>query len=216
MIISTKNTLFGKLFDSLGINKSFHKYEPIDIDSEASVISPVEARVAHIGEINQEGIITSKNNRIVNLRDLIGNYANHFSEGTYINFYLSPLNKHFWVTPCNGQFVYTQKNEGKSFFSAFVGLENMFGIEMFSKAVKKNASISSVLQAKDFMVAMIAVGSINVNRIHVDYEEKKQYNAGVPCGYFSLGSSMLLCFPTSQEFLVKEGAPVKIGERIVK
>ena len=87
---------------------------------------------------------------------------------------------------------------------------------MFSKAVKKNASISSILQTKDFMIAMIAVGSLNVNRIHTDYEEGINYKKGIPCGYFSLGSSMLLCFSNHQEFLIKEGDLVKMGDKIVR
>jgi len=215
MTISTKNSLIGKFMDFIGVNLKYHQYEPIDIDM-VSIISPVEAKVAHIGVINKGGMIISKRNREVSLKKLIGNYANQFSKGSYINFYLSPLNKHFWVTPSNGRFVYTQKNEGKSWLPVFTGLENLFGIEVFDRAVKRNASIGSIFQTDNSLIAMIAVGSLNVNRIHTDYEEKINYEKGTPCGYFSLGSSMLLCFSTSQYFLVKEGAPVKIGEEIIK
>jgi len=214
MKIETKNSLIGKLFDVIGINKAFHKYEQVKIDNGATIVSPVEAKVAHIGKIDSEGNIISKNNKKVNLKLLIQEYSQNFYKGVYINFYLSPNNKHFWVTPCEGSFIYTQKNEGKSKFPIFLGLENIFGIEMFSKAVKKNASISSILQTKDFMIAMIAVGSLNVNRIHTDYKERINYEKGTPCGYFSLGSSMLLCFSNPQNFLIKEGDLIKIGDRI--
>lgn len=86
---------------------------------------------------------------------------------------------------------------------------------MFSKAVKKNASIGSVFQTAKFSIAMIAVGSLNVNRIYTDYEENIQYKKGIPCGYFSIGSSMLLCFPDYLKVLADKGTHLKIGDRIL-
>ena len=62
---------------------------------------------------------------------------------------------------------------------------------------------------------MIAVGSLNVNGVHIDYEEMKNYKKGTPCGYFSIGSSMLLCFPNYLKILVDEESNVKIGQRIL-
>ena len=218
MKLSTKNSLVGKIADRLGINKAFHEYTKINVDfNEAVVISPVEARVAHTGTIDQKGMLISKNYKKIMLKKFIGSYANKFLNGKYINFYLSPHNKHFWVTPYDGMFVYTQKNEGKSRLPVCVGLENILGIEMFSRAVKKNASIGSVFQTKNFLIAMIAVGSLNVNRIHADYEEMKKYKKGTACGYFSIGSSMLLCFPSHchLKILVDEKCSVKIGQKIL-
>jgi phosphatidylserine decarboxylase len=86
---------------------------------------------------------------------------------------------------------------------------------MFSKAVKKNASIGSVFQTNKFSIAIIAVGSLNVNRIYTDYEEQKNYQKGTPCGYFSIGSSMLLCFPDYLKILIKKGDDVNIGQQIL-
>ena len=216
MKISTKNSLIGIIADYTGANKKFQKYAEIDIDSDnAVVISPVEAKVAHIGKIDEKGILISKNHKKVSLNNLIGDYANQFLGGNYINFYLSFFNKHFWVTPYDGMFTYTQKNEGKSWLPVFVGLENFLGISMFSKAVKKNASIGSIFQTKDFSIAMVAIGSLNVNKINVNYEEGKTYEKGFRCGYFSIGSSMLLCFPNHLEILIDEGYDVEIGQRIL-
>ncbi len=216
MKLSTKNSLVGKIADYLGLNKNFHEYTKTNIDTnDTAVISPVEAKVMHIGNIDPKGMLISKNNKEIRLEELIGNYANQFVDGKYINFYLSPSNKHFWVTPYNGTFIYTQKNEGKSWLPVYTGLENILGIEMFSKAVKKNASIGSIFQTEDFPIAMIAVGSLNVNRIHTDYEEMRNYNKGTPCGYFSIGSSMLLCFPNHLKILIDEKSNVKIGQRIL-
>ncbi len=213
---STKNSLVGKIADYFGLNKKFHEYEKIITEpKDTAVISPVEAKVVHIGNIDSKGMLISKNNKEIRLEELIGNYASQFSGGKYINFYLRPSNNHFWVTPYDGMFTYTQKNEGKSWLPVYTGLENVLGIEMFSKAVKKNASIGSIFQTEDFQIAMIAVGSLNVNRIHTDYVEMQKYKKGTPCGYFSIGSSMLLCFPDRLKILIKKEYNVKIGQRIL-
>src|SRR5690606_28455313 len=119
--------------------------------------------------------------------------------------YLNPGNKHFWVTPSDGMFTYTQINEGKSRLPVYIGLENILGIQMLPSAVKRNASIGSVYKTKDFLLGLIAVGSLNVNRIHIDYDEMQEYKKGTPCGYFSIGSSFLVCFPAHLQLLVGEG-----------
>ena len=213
---ATNNSLIGKIADSLGINKKFHQYKETNIDPlDKALISPVEGKVEHIGSINDDGILISKNNKEISLKELIGENYKQFINGKYINIYLSPLNEHYWVTPDDGLFIYTQKNKGSAVLPLFIGLESLFGIEMFSKAVKKNASIGSVFQTEKFPIAMIAVGSLNVNRIYADYEENKKYKKGTPCGYFSIGSSMLLCFPDYLKIIVEKHEKVKIGQRIL-
>ena len=213
---ATNNSIIGVIADSLGLNKKFHLYKETNIDPlDMALISPAEGKVVHIGNINDNGILISKHNKEVRLKELIGQYYKQFTGGKYINIYLSPLNDHYWVTPDNGKFIYTQKNKGKAVFPVYIGLENLFGIEMFSKAIKKNASIGSVFQTDKFQLAMIAVGSLNVNRIYTDYEEQKNYQKGNPCGYFSIGSSMLLCFPDYLKILVEKGDNIKIGQRIL-
>ncbi len=213
---ATNNSLVGRIADILGLNKKFHQYKDINIDlQDKALISPVEGKVVHIGNIDKDGILISKFNKEVRLKDLIGDYYKQFTGGKYINIYLSPMNDHFWVTPDNGKFIYTQRNKGKAIFPVFLGLENLMKVELFSKAVKNNATVGSVFQTPKFPIAMIAVGSLNVNRIFTDYEEQKEYKKGVPCGYFSIGSTMLLCFPDYLNVLVKKGDNIKIGQRIL-
>lgn len=216
MEVETNKSLIGKIADSLGINKKFHQYKELSIDHlDKAIISPVEGKVEHIGSINADGILISKNNKEISLKELIGENYTQFINGKYINIYLSPLNEHYWVTPFDGRFIYTQKNKGSAIVPIFIGLESLLGIEMFSKAVKKNASIGSIFQTAKFPMAMIAVGSLNVNRIYTDYDENKNYKKGTPCGYFSIGSSMLLCFPDNLKILVENHENIKIGQRIL-
>ena len=44
---------------------------------------------------------------------------------------------------------------------------------------------------------------------------QRNYQKGTPCGYFSIGSSMLLCFPDYLKILVEKGNNIKIGQRIL-
>lgn len=216
MQLSTKNSLIGRIADNIGLNEKFHRYKKIYTNpNDNALISPVEGRVVHIGNINNEGMLISKRNKKIRLKELIGNNYNQFSGYRYINFHLSPLNLHFWVTPCDGMFTYTQMNEGQAIFPVYIGLEHLSGIAMYHKAVKRNATIGSVFQTKYFPIVMIAVGSLNVNRIHTDYEEMQNSKKGTPCGYFSIGSSMLLCFPAHLKTLIDIGSDVKIGQRIL-
>jgi len=216
MKLSTKNSLIGRIADHVGLNEKFHRYQKISVDpNNNALISPVEGKVIHIGNIDDEGVLISKRNKKIRLEELIGKNYNQFAGYRYINFHLSPLNLHFWVTPSDGMFTYTQINEGKATIPIYLGLEYLSGIAMYHKAIKKNATICSVFQTKNFPIVMIAVGSINVNRIHTDYEENQDYQKGTPCGYFSIGSSMLLCFPNHLEALIDEGSNVKIGQRIL-
>jgi phosphatidylserine decarboxylase precursor len=217
MILKTKNSLRGFVADKLGINRIFRRYANLEIDSNEDVlVSPVEAKVKTIGKINSNGEIMSKGDKIVKLESLLGEQTSRFADSSYINFYLNPFNKHYWVTPYDGTISYIKKREGEAIFPVLIGLENLTRISMMNKAVKRNASISTILETKNFPIAMIAVGSLNVNRIHADYVEGRQYVKGDECGYFSIGSSMLLCFPNYLETLVQENDKVRIGQMIIQ
>lgn len=160
-------------------------------------------------------MLLSKRGKEVSLGALIGERARDFSGGSYVNFYLSPRNRHFWVTPCCGRFIHTHCNEGKAVLPVFIGLEGVLGIELFPAAARQNASIGSLFATQGYDLALVAVGSLNVNRIHVTYEQGVQYSQGTPCGYFSIGSSMLLCLPFTSTFRVTTGDSVRIGQRVL-
>ena len=224
MPYSTRISLTERIADFFGINNHFHKFKDDLIDnSPDTIISPVEAELVDSGKINK-GKITSKSKKEIDLKDVMGKSADLFSDGFYFNFYLHPANKHYWGVPYDGKFISTKVNNGQSIIPVFVGLESIPFIgkyfsrfDLFEKAVRKNASIASVLQTEYFPIGMIAVGSLNVNGIHVFYGENKDYERGDICGYFSIGSSMLLCFPKYPlESLINKGEKVDIGIPIVK
>ncbi len=216
---STRPSRLEKACDVLRINRTFHsvKYDRIEGDP-AFVTSPVEGTVAYSGRIEEGRTILSKGGRRIYLENVMGDRAQLFSGGFYINFYLKPRDKHYWRTPYDGKFTFTQVNEGKSSLPVFIGLERFFkNGDLFDLAVRYNASIASVLETDDFPIGMIAVGSLNVSGIHVLYQEGIQCKKGDLCGYFSIGSSMLMCFPDAGlSDLTMLGRRVQIGRPIAR
>ncbi|MDO8481323.1 MAG: phosphatidylserine decarboxylase [Nanoarchaeota archaeon] len=222
MAIETRTSAVGKFADRVGINKVFHRQSAVSaVAGEDCLVSPVQAKIAHIGRIT-DGSLISKAGRKVELSRLLGAESKRFQDCSYLNFYLRPTDKHFWITPYEGAFVYTQKNEGKG-RPTIIALENVYShipvmrrIPVFEKAAKRNANIASVLDAGDFPIGMIAVGSLNVNRIVATYELGVPYPRGQICGHFKIGSTMLLLFPREFSPVVKEGEKVRLGQPVAR
>lgn len=219
MDYSTKESFVEKIADFFGINDKFHRYgeDKIDYDKKF-IISPVEATLTYSNRIEKNKRMMLKSKKDAYLEDVLGGFANLFLEGFYLNFYLSPKNKHYWRIPYDSRLVYTILNEGIAENNIFSYLERIFMKECyFEKAIKKNASISSIMQADNFLFAMIAIGSLNVNKIHLIEKKYNVYKKGDVGGYFSIGSSMMLCFPKdSMDLLTEIGKKVNIGEPIIK
>jgi len=203
---------------SQAVNKRFIRVGQDTINQQENiVVSPCEGTVYAVQPITENGIVISKNGKQLPLLDLVGLHAADFIGGTCITIYLSPRNKHYWRVPYSGTFIETHKNKGTRFIRAAMAIDKLvLRARYIKRAVKYNASIGSVLETKHGMIGMIAVGSLNVNRIHILYEENEPYKKGDICGYFTLGSSILLCFPNKNfEVLVKKKDKVKIGKPLV-
>lgn len=218
-IHSTKTSIIGGVVSRLGMNKKFHRFKDDQIEYDSNfIISPVDAKLVATGHIKKGGTIISKSNKEINLKDTIGEQADMFSDGFYLNFYLSPKNRHYWRIPYDGKLVSMSLNQGKARIPVFIGMDKIFkNKDFFKKAIKRNASVGLVFKTDSFPFVMIPVGSLNVNGIHIVDEKDGNYKKGDIGGYFSIGSSMLLCFPKyAFESLIKIGDKVKIGQNIVK
>ena len=217
MNYSTKRTFLERFASFIGINQRFHRCQKDNINLDSSVlISPVEAKLVCIGKIEKSGKLISKFGKRINLKETIGENANLFTNGFYLNFYLSPKNKHYWRIPYDSEIISTKVNNGKAKIPVIIGLEKFFpGTDFFEKAIKKNASIGSVFKTNKFYYAMIAVGSLNVNSINII--KKDIFKKGDIGGYFNLGSSMLLCFSKGPiKNLIKLGTEVKVGQDLIR
>jgi len=216
-VYSTRCTLLERFADFVGLNSVFHKVVDDEINGDESVfVSPVEARLVYVGVIEDDGLI-SKFGRRINLSEVIDSSVDLFSGGVYMNFYLSPRDKHYWRIPCDSEVVSTKVNNGVARIPVITGLERIFPrTDFFERSIKKNAMIGTVFRAQDFFYAMVAVGSLNVNSIHT--VKKDYFRKGDVGGYFNFGSSMLLCFPdvAGIESLIKVGDKVDVGEGVVR
>jgi phosphatidylserine decarboxylase len=206
----------------LGVNAKFHKIEDDFFDPSLEYIaSPAEAELKYYGDIGDGGYILSKHDRIIALENMIGRYADRFQDGIYLNMYLHWKNKHYFKFPYDGTVEYIQINDPKKIIPALIGRDNIFsGQKGLSKATKQNANIGMIINAGKFSYAMIAVGSFNVNHVTVGCEVGKKYHKGDDAGYFSVGSTILLCFDKSfkenSELLIRNGKKKDIGENIIK
>jgi len=217
MNYSTEKTLLERFATFFGINEQFHEYQNDIINEDSSIfISPVKAKLVHFGRIEKSGKLISKFGREIDLKESLGERAKLFDDGFYLNFYLSPKDKHYWRIPYDSEVISTKVNNGKAKIPIIVGLEKFFPrTDFFEKAIKQNASIGSIFKADKFYYSMIAVGSLNVNSIHTI--KKDYFKKGDIGGYFNLGSSMLLCFSkNSLESLVTPGMKVDIGQDLFK
>jgi phosphatidylserine decarboxylase len=218
-VISTKISLIGKVASKLGVNNKFHKYEQDYIkDDNRFFISPVDAKVVAMGDIKEDGVIISKSNKEISLKEVVGEDAKLFSGGFYLNLYLSPKNRHYWRIPYDSELKSMKLNEGKAFLAVFIGLEKIFkNKDYFKKAIKKNANVGMIFKTPSFMYSMIPVGSLNVNGINIINDNDSKYKKGDLGGYFSIGSSMLICFPKGNfEVILNKGDNVTIGQNIIK
>ena len=223
MIQSTRQTILGRVYDKTWLNKKFSRIRPTlqTHQDDGQIVSPVEAKVKHIASIDPQGELIGKNNRPINIDEHLQGYSQAFAGGTYINFYLSPQNEHFWVSPYTGKYIYNKKINGKSKFPIIVWLEKYCNplpylrkYDFFKNAVQKNATSSSVLETPRGLIAMIAIGSLNVNRIHTCHLQDETYPRWYPSGYFSLGSSMLLCLPPGISLQIQANHKTHIGDPI--
>jgi phosphatidylserine decarboxylase len=225
-MITTKKSRLNRVADKLGWNKKFHQVYTDDRlnPSLEYVASPAQATIATHGIINRDGDIISKHKKVVPLEKMIGEYAKKFHGGVYFNMYLSPGSKHYFRIPYDGTVEYIQLNDGKAKYPVMIGLDNLFGnMKRFADAIEENATIGMVVRSKHFSYAMIAVGSLNVNNITVICQEGKRYSKGYRAGYFSIGSTILLCFDKNfrknidkSEILFEDGMQKDVGDDLIK
>ena len=112
---STKPTFLEKLANLTKLNSKFHKYQKDKINQDNSIIiSPVQAKLIYQGKITEDNELISKFNKKINLKETLGEKANLFSNGFYMNFYLSPKDKHYWRIPYDSKHISTKINNGKN------------------------------------------------------------------------------------------------------
>jgi len=215
--IQTKQSFLKKVLDKLWTNKKFHKYSESQIDQDKNYItSPVDWTVAYSWKLWENWEFISKWWKTANLSELMWDKAKDFANFNYLNIYLSPKNRHFFCLPYDSKIINTFANNWKAICPIFIWIENFFNIEVFHKAITKNATLSSILETNFWKMWFIAVWSLNVNHIEFNYMAWENAKKWDYFGHFNLWSSVILIFPENFDILKKTWEKLVIWEKIVK
>ena len=202
---------------------------PIDqIDHDKALCSPVDGKVAQMGEIKNETLIQAKG-LDYQLKDLIGcdEEAKDFIDGYFMTIYLAPTDYHRMHHYVNGEIEKMRVIPGRLFpvnILSVNNVKNLFPI---------NERITTYLKTKlNKKTAIVKVGATIVGKIKLAYHDaesnkgiamSKTFESSIPVkkgdeiGYFAMGSTVILLFEKGDftpDANVKAGTAVKLGEKL--
>lgn len=174
-------------------------------------VSPVDGVVNAFGSIKDVMEYTIKNKPIV-LKEMMGDTekAAKYKNGKYIIFYLSPRHYHRIHSPVKGSKTSAWTLGGKSY------PVNRFGIKHGNRPLSTNFRTITEIQSRHQHVAVVKVGALNVNSIHLTHS-RQNVEPGEELAYFSFGSTVILLIENENfqfSSLLCEGMEIKYGEKI--
>lgn len=182
------------------------------IASESNcLISPVDGMIRDFGRINDSSRFPVKNTEI-DLTEMLGSdeKAQKYKNGHYIIFYLSPQNYHRIHSPIKGNILSSWTLGGVSY------PVNDWGLKYGKRPLSTNFRLITEMESNYKDVAIVKVGALNVNSIHLTNETNTlQY--GDELAYFSFGSTVILLIENenfSFSSHLKEETAIKYGEQI--
>lgn len=214
------NASFVKIYN-INVNemeKDLHDYESLHclftrklkpglrpVDNRAnSIVSPVDGIIAETGIIDDRVSFFVKG-QTYQLAELFGSTekSNKYKGGIYIILYLSPSHYHRIHSPISGEII-DQWSLGKRSYPV-----NSLGLKYGKRPLSTNYRIITEMKTKGVHIAVVKVGALNVNSIHLtnQYDHLKK---GEEMGYFSFGSTVILLFEKDAVSL----EPIKIPSEI--
>jgi phosphatidylserine decarboxylase len=160
----------------------------VDTTTADTVVSPVDCVVGDFGIINEHKQFTVKG-KTYSIIDMLGNEerAHKYMGGQYFVLYLSPSHYHRIHSPIDGEVVERFELGKKS------SPVNELGLKYGKSPLSKNYRVVSELVHNGQHVAVVKVGAMFVNTIHVT-NESSVFTRGEEVGYFSFGSTIVLLF----------------------
>jgi len=216
-MIKTKKWVFNKIFDKFGLNKKFCEYSESEINIDKKlIVSPCDSKIANLWKINEKWSFISKWWKEAFLWEILWDEINDFKNNKYINFYLSPKNRHFFTMPYDWKIEKIYKNDWKAIIPLCIWIENFLNIEVFHKAIIKNATLSYVISTEIWKLLVIAVWSLNVNHIASKCSEWDSLKKWDMLWHFSLWSSVIMIYPEKYTDIKKDLDDVVIWEWVVE
>ncbi len=196
---------------------------------ERTIVSPVDGTVSQFGEITDGRMIQAKG-IFYTMEDLLDcpEFAPEFVDGSYIVIYLSPQDYHRIHSPFMGNVKGYSYSPGKLFMVNQIAVNGLHGL------FPKNERLTTYLETKNGMIAVVKVGATNVGKISVTYDtiqtnrwirrsKTHRYDRqilmdrGQELGRFEMGSTVILLFQkNAMRFLpkIEEKFKVKFGQAI--
>ncbi|MBW0454352.1 MAG: phosphatidylserine decarboxylase [Candidatus Kinetoplastibacterium crithidii] len=202
-------------------------------NNQNSILSPVDGLISQFGRIYNNSIIQAKNHNysIVNLlgNDLLD--SNEFSNGNFINIYLSPKNYHRVHMPFNATLTKIKYIPGKLFSV------NPIIVKHIPNLFARNERVVCLFESINGPMAIVLVGSMIVSSIETvwtgvvkpncllpkpftfnrhDLIDPLRLNKGDEMARFKLGSTVIVLFGTNVRWncSLSEQQEVLFGQEI--
>ena len=181
------------------------------IDSTPNtLISPVDGCLSAVGKVDENDTFMIKN-QSYSLTKIFGdeNKAATYKNGSFFILYLSPSHYHHFHYPISGTVMSRYALGSISYPVNNIGLR--FGKSPFST----NHRLISELETEFGKVAIVKVGALNVNSIHLR-SSSKACEKGAEFGHFSFGSTVILFIEDNGSFTptVTKNSEVVVGQPI--
>jgi len=204
---------------------------PITKD-ENKIICSIDGYVSQIGIIENDQLIQAKGYKFdvkTLLSNVMKNYFLTFTDGNFINLYLSPRDYHRIHMPCDGKLISMAHIPGKLFSV------NPLTVNSVPNIYTRNERVVTIFETKFGTMAMILVGAMLVASIvtvwagevtpptkktiqFYDYKDQNiELKRGTEMGRFQFGSTVILLFPKNTlqwENSLHPGDSIKMGQQL--
>ena len=226
-----------KLQDFRSFNDFFtRKLEPKSrpINQDADIItSPVDGMVVSLGNLKKGALIQAKGINY-DVSELIQDQAleNNFKNGCYVTIYLAPINYHRIHFPFGGTIEKTKYLKG-NLYSV-----NASSARRIKSLYSKNERTFTFVKSGSLSYGLVSVGAAMVGSVVPFWNEEINYkkehlvdlwnqgpkedllrvSKGEELGYFQMGSTVILLFPSDIQIdknFLYEAKPVKFGEELI-
>lgn len=180
-------------------------------DSKNTIVSPVDGVLSSFGKVSEKDTFVVKGQEY-SMKQIFDckNKEEEFKNGSYFLFYLSPTDYHRIHSPIDGSVEEQWTRGGKSY------PVNRLGMKYGNKPLSTNYRLISLVRNEKVKAAVIKVGALNINSIHLTHETS-QLKKGSEMAYFSFGSTVVL-FISECNFEIEESLSfemaIKYGQKI--
>ncbi len=219
-------------FNDFFTRKLESKSRPINQDTDI-IISPVDGMVVSLGNLKKGALIQAKGISY-DVSELIQDQAleNNFKNGCYVTIYLAPINYHRIHFPFGGTIEKTKYLKG-NLYSV-----NASSARRIKSLYSKNERTFTFVKSESLSYGLVSVGAAMVGSIvpfwNEEINSKKEHlvdlwnqgpeedllrvSKGEELGYFQMGSTVILLFPSDIQIdknFLYEAKPVKFGEELI-